>query len=54
MLSAPPLVRSCSPAATPITGFSHFSGLTVSGGRIYVGAYEGKLSAFSLGSPLEL
>jgi outer membrane protein assembly factor BamB len=31
-----------------IKGFSHFSGLTVSGGRVFVGTYDGALYAFGL------
>jgi outer membrane protein assembly factor BamB len=31
-----------------IRGFSHFSGLTVSGGRVFVGTYDGSLYSFGL------
>jgi outer membrane protein assembly factor BamB len=34
-----------------IKGFSHFSGLLVAGGRVYVGTYDGTLYAFGLGQP---
>jgi outer membrane protein assembly factor BamB len=33
-----------------IKDFSHFSGLTLAGGRLYVGAHDGTVYAFGLGS----
>jgi len=33
-----------------IKGFSHFSGLTLAGGRLYVGTHDGTMYAFGLGS----
>jgi hypothetical protein len=35
-----------------IKGFSHFGGIAVAGGRIYVPTYDGTLYCFSQGSPL--
>ena len=35
-----------------IKGFSHFSGIALAGGRIYVPTYDGTLYCFSQGSPL--
>ena len=35
-----------------IQGFSHFSGIALAGGRIYVPTYDGTLYCFSQGSPL--
>jgi outer membrane protein assembly factor BamB len=35
-----------------IHGFSHFSGIALAGGRIYVPTHDGMLYCFSQGSPL--
>lgn len=35
-----------------IKGFSHFNGIAISGGRIYVPTFDGTLYCFSQGSPL--
>ena len=33
-----------------ITSFSHFSGITVANGRVYLGTYDGMLYCFGLES----
>ena len=44
----PPTGRELWSSGNQITSFSHFSGITVANGRVYIGTYDGTMYCFGV------